>query len=391
MTFKYRLIGLILAGIIMAIFSLNSNIFEYWLKPDTIGVIPNQNQTIDSAQARILEAIGRDFFIAAGDRQYPIKPDQLKVWFEEYHRPYTNRQEFRPNIPRIEEYLKQLSENLDQSPVNGRFEINENGRIVEAVPARDGLKFDALLSAANIARALMQGRNSANLSYQPVKSDISLDRLSKLGINKLLAEGKSDFTGSSEARRHNIKVGAGVFNGVFLRPGEEFSFNQLLGPVEASAGYRYELVIKNKKLIPEYGGGICQVSTTLFRAAAKAGLPITERHAHSLPVRYYHPQGFDATIYPGVSDLRFINDTPGHILIQAEVASSSLAFEIYGSSDGRKVTIDGPHVYDVQTDGAMKAWLKRIVTPANGTEHKDIFYSNYQSPSLFPKIRNPLE
>ena len=182
-----------------------------------------------------------------------------------------------------------------------------------------------------------------------------------------------------------------IFTGIILRPGEQFSFNNLLGPVDASTGYLPERVIKEGKLIPEYGGGLCQVSTTLFRAVFHTGLPIKERRPHSLPVRYYNPQGFDATIYPGVSDLKFTNDTPAHILIQAKVVGSKLNFEIYGTSDNRRVVTDGPRQYDVQANGALKAILNRTTIYADGIEKKDEFRSSYKSPSLFPTVRNPLE
>jgi vancomycin resistance protein YoaR len=176
-----------------------------------------------------------------------------------------------------------------------------------------------------------------------------------------------------------------------LKPGQEFSFNQTLGAVDASGGYLPELVIKSGKIIPEYGGGLCQVSTTVFRAAVAAGLAILERHPHSIPVRYYNPQGFDATVYPGVSDFRFKNDTSAYILLQSKIVGSKLYFEIYGTSDGRKVAIDGPRQYDVKSNGALKAVLTRTVTYADGTEKKDVFYSSYQSSSAFVTIRNPLE
>ncbi len=207
----------------------------------------------------------------------------------------------------------------------------------------------------------------------------------------MLARGESNFTGSPKNRTHNINVGSKKFNGILVKPGEEFSFNKLLGPVDASSGYLPELVIKKGTLVPEYGGGLCQVSTTLFRAAVLAGLPILERHPHALPVHYYNPQGFDATIYPGVSDLRFKNDTPGYILIQSEITGSQMNFEIYGTNDGRKVTLDGPNQYDIKPNGSLKAILTRTILYPDGTEKKDVFQSSYKAPGSFPVVTNPLE
>mgnify|MGYP001613535693 CR=1 FL=1 len=161
--------------------------------------------------------------------------------------------------------------------------------------------------------------------------------------------------------------------------------------MEGSTGYLAELVIKGDKLVYEYGGGVCQVSTTMFRAAMASGLPIIERHPHSLPVRYYNPQGYDATVYPGVADLQFLNDTSAPVLIQSYVQGTAISYRIFGALDGRTVAINGPYQYDAQPDGSLKAVISRTVTYPDLTEKKQSFYSNYKSPSLFAVVRNPLE
>ncbi len=163
-----------------------------------------------------------------------------------------------------------------------------------------------------------------------------------------------------------------------IKPNEEFSFNTILGDVGPETGYKAELVIKQNKTVPEYGGGLCQVSTTAFRAAFYAGLPIKERQAHAFPVKYYNPQGFDATIYPPHPDLRFINDTPAYIVIQTKVEENNLIFEFYGTNDDRKVEVEGPRQYDIQADGSMKAILIRKIYDKDGNFIKEsIFNSNY--------------
>ena len=154
-------------------------------------------------------------------------------------------------------------------------------------------------------------------------------------------------------------------------------------------GYQPELVIKGGQTIPEYGGGLCQLSTTVFRAAILAGLPITERRPHSFPVKYYNPQGFDATIYPGVTDLKFINDTGKHILLQTRIDGTQLIVEFYGSNDGRQVAMDGPYQYDQKANGSMKAYFIRTISYPNGEKKEERFNSNYQPP--FAQARNPLE
>jgi len=161
-----------------------------------------------------------------------------------------------------------------------------------------------------------------------------------------------------------------------------------VGPKE---GYLPELVIKKGETIPEYGGGLCQVSSTAFRGAVQAGLEITERQNHAYPVRYYSPQGTDATIYPPHPDLRFKNNTPAYILIQTKIKGNKLYFEFYGSDDGRKVELIGPKTYDKKEDGSMKAvWTEKVSDKDGNPVLEKKFYSIYKSPALYPH-KNPLE
>ena len=172
---------------------------------------------------------------------------------------------------------------------------------------------------------------------------------------------------------------------MLIKPGEEFSFIKTLGPVDESTGYLPELVIKTDKTVPEFGGGMCQVSTTAFRAALNSGLKVTARTNHAYPVVYYNPQGLDATVYIPNPDLRFINDTPNYILIQTKIVGTQLFFDFYGTSDGRQTKIIGPQVLEKNDDGSMKTVAYQEVSDANGNLiRKDTFKSNYKSPSLFP-------
>ena len=152
-----------------------------------------------------------------------------------------------------------------------------------------------------------------------------------------------------------------------------------------------ELVIKHNKTVPEYGGGICQVSTTAFRAAVNSGLKIIERYPHAFPVKYYNPQGFDSTIYPPHPDLRFLNDTPKNILIQVKIEGTTLIFEFFGTADSREVKIKGPTILSASEDGSMKTILYQEIWRDGKMERQDKFFSNYKSPALYPVEKNPLE
>ncbi|MFH1366818.1 MAG: VanW family protein [Patescibacteria group bacterium] len=193
----------------------------------------------------------------------------------------------------------------------------------------------------------------------------------------------SNFSGSPKNRKHNIGVGVEKFSGVILAPGEEFSFIAILGDSGPEAGYLPELVIKNNQTIPEYGGGLCQVSTTLFRAAIYSGLEITARTPHAFPVVYYNPQGFDATVYDPKPDLKFLNDTPGYLLIEGIIEGNQITFNFYGTKTNQEVKIIGPDTLEKKEDGSMKTVLTQEVYKNGELFYRRSFYSNYDSPAKY--------
>lgn len=282
---------------------------------------------------------------------------------------------------------KDIAPMLYREPVNARFEV-QDGRVSQFALPQDGEQLDVPLSIKAVQRALASHTTSATLAVtitSPAITDV--DSTQSLGITSLLARGESDYKGSPKNRMHNIATGAARYHGLLIAPGQEFSFNEFLGPVTAEAGFKPELVIKNNVTTPEFGGGLCQVSTTIFRAAVHSGMKITSRRNHSYAVRYYGTPGFDATIYPPYTDFRFLNNTPGYLLVQTKIDGTRLSFELWGTDDGRSVTVDGPHPYDKQANGAVKATLKQTVVRNGETLIEDTFRSNYKSPALFPHIR----
>jgi len=302
----------------------------------------------------------------------------------------------------LNDYLTGLGSSINRNPVNAQLTV-QNNRVTNFSLPEDGLKLEIEKSISKIREEILNqdaknlpaealAKTGIKLEVSIIPPKITTKDINNLGITSLLAKGVSNFSGSPVSRIHNIKIGATKFNGVLLKPGEEFSFNTILGDVGPETGYKAELVIKQNKTVPEYGGGLCQVSTTAFRAAVYAGLPIKERQAHAFPVKYYNPQGFDATIYPPHPDLRFVNDTSSNLLIQTKIKGTELTFEFYGTHDGRKIEIEGPIQYDIQSDGSMKAQLIRRIYDKDGNFIREsIFNSNYKSPSLYPIEKNPLE
>jgi vancomycin resistance protein YoaR len=294
----------------------------------------------------------------------------------------SNKRTYKYNPSAIYAWTGQLAQSLGSKTSEPAIKI-ENGRVVEFTPPETGKALDRYNSTLRIIEELQKGKTSAELIVYKTEPSIDLGELNDLGIKELIGRGESKFGGSPRNRQHNIKVGIEKMKGIIIKPGEEFSFNKYLGPVEANTGFLPELVIKATGTVPEFGGGLCQVSSTTWRAAMNAGLPITQRRNHSYAVSYYGPQGTDATIYPGVIDLKFTNDTGNSILVWPYLKTSDyLVFDFYGTFDGRKVELGTPVQFDRKSDGSMKAYWTRKVTK-NGETKEERFNSTYQPPALF--------
>lgn len=171
----------------------------------------------------------------------------------------------------------------------------------------------------------------------------------KYGIVELLGTGESKYTGSASSRIHNLTLAAERTSGVLVPPGETYSFNESVGDISGTTGYQTAYVISNGRTVLGDGGGVCQTSTTLFRAVLNAGLPVVKRNPHAYRVSYYEiesPVGMDASIYQPYVDFQFKNDTKNYILVQAEadLENFGLNFKLYGTPDGREVTISEPVV-----------------------------------------------
>jgi len=185
------------------------------------------------------------------------------------------------------------------------------------------------------------------LVLQTVTPKIAGSDASRLGIQEVLGIGRSNYSGSPSHRRQNIALGASKMNGTLIAPGAEFSQLDTLDTIDGAHGWLTELVIKDNKTIPEYGGGLCQIGTTSFRAALAAGMEITERRNHSYRVSYYEPAGTDATIYDPAPDFRFRNNTSHYILVTSRVQNNEVITTIWGTYDGRKISQSKPVIWGI--------------------------------------------
>lgn len=294
------------------------------------------------------------------------------------------------NEEQIEQQVATWAEEIDQPAVNAIFEYDqETLEVKEFSPHREGIELDQeqtkqqiknwlqdwlkaferenLEKAAEDSGEVPNGEkradngesdveNSQELNSNPAlhlrktEPETTLAETNDLGIQEQIGFGESFYQGSIASRVHNIALSADKLSLNIIKPGEEFSFVKAIGPVNAATGFRHAYVIRSGSTILEYGGGVCQVSTTTFRALLNAGVDITRRLPHSYRVSYYEinqQPGFDATVYTGAVDLRFVNDTPGHLLIYSEADSERryMIVEVYGTDDGRSTEITNYRKY----------------------------------------------
>lgn len=253
----------------------------------------------------------------------------------------------------LDTFLKPTTEAIKVEPTEALFNF-ENGKVTTFRPSSDGQELDISALKRNLVShlpSIIAAETSQTIiipiPIKKLKPKITTEKVNNLGIKELIASGTSLYHGSIESRIYNLSLAASRINGILVAPGEVFSFNNALGDVSSFTGYKQAYVIQNGRTVLGDGGGICQVSTTLFRAILNAGLPVVERHAHAYRVHYYEedsPPGIDATVYvPGV-DLKFKNDTGNYILIQNYVdpANFRITFMLYGTKDNRQVTLGEP-------------------------------------------------
>lgn len=255
----------------------------------------------------------------------------------------------------IQEYIDSLAESVNHPPTEALFKF-EDGKVSEFRASQEGVTLNSSASALALVNQLKllevsPENNLLELVVSQTPPQNTTPEVNNLGIESLIGRGESSYVGSIPGRVHNVALTASKLNGVLVAPGETFSFNKTIGEVSRATGYQASYVIKGGRTVLGDGGGVCQDSTTLFRAVLDAGLPITERRAHSYRVGYYeqgNKPGFDATVYSPTTDFKFVNDTPGHILIQtnADTVNKTLTIELYGTNDGRVAEISNYTQWD---------------------------------------------
>ncbi len=250
--------------------------------------------------------------------------------------------------------LADLAQQIDRAPENARFTFNDDTHQLDVIkPGKIGRALDITTTLTRMTDALTRGDQRVTLAVNEQRPDFYDDaKAADLGITELVATGQTFYAGSSAERMKNINAAAASQHGIIVKPGEVYSFDQNLGDVSLDNGYAEALIIYNGQTVKGVGGGVCQVSTTAFRAAFAGGYPIIERWPHAYRVGWYERgfgPGLDATVFSPYVDFKFKNDTPYHILIEAYAndAAGRLTFKFYSTSDGRQVTISDPVIENV--------------------------------------------
>jgi len=340
--------------------------------------------SIDASKVAVAKS--RPFTLVAGQKKFAASSAEVTKWFKTQGSGSTTQLQLRPGA--IYNYLNvYVSPKVNKLGQQSRFK-SVDGNLHLISPGSKGTIVDGDKTSLAIRSALLAGRSSAVVSFKEQRPSIfSAGDFTKLSFPDLLARGETNFAGSPANRVHNIKVGTQRFDGLVIMPNEEFSFNNYLGEVTAANGYLPELVIKDNVTTPEYGGGICQISTTAFRGAMESGMKITSRRNHSYPVAYYGQPGYDATVYQPAPDFRFVNDTGYPVYIATKISGTKAAFEFFGKKAGRTVRINGPFITSKKPDGSLTAAIAQYVMLNGKTIREQNFVSSYQSADKFPEVK----
>jgi vancomycin resistance protein YoaR len=278
-----------------------------------------------------------------GDAQWEVTPATIGSWID-----------FRPaagiDPPVLEAFV--VSEDVSATVLpmvaqvgrparDASFQVS-NGTVT-IVPAEDGLQADAEDLATRLTAVLTgSGERRAELTMHRVEAEITTAEAQQMGIVERISTFTTDYPSSNKPRVNNIHILADALDGTLIPPGGTFSFNETIGPRTAEKGYQEANAIINGKLVPQLGGGICQVGTTVFNAVFLSGLPVVERKNHSLYISHY-PTGRDATVSWGGPDFKFKNDTPNWVLVATGYTNSTVTISLYGTSPGYQITSDtGP-------------------------------------------------
>jgi vancomycin resistance protein YoaR len=290
---------------------------ESWpLSTEELGVAPDVVKSVQNAYA-----VGRRRF-------FPLSyPARLRLLFQPQNLSLT----FDIAIDSFYRALSPAAEYLYRAPREAEFRLAEDNKQVDIVPEAPGQELDLELTALRLKEALgtYPVIETVELAVRESPPTRVASQLEKLKVREEMVSFSTAFSTANLNRVHNIRLAAQVLDGVLVEPGEVFSFNETVGDTTKDLGYRPAPIIVNRRLVEGIGGGVCQVSTTLYNAVLLAGLSVTERTNHSLQVGYV-PPGLDATVAFGWLDFKFLNQREHAVWIRTALEGNNLFVRIYG-------------------------------------------------------------
>ncbi len=311
------------------------------------------------------------------------------------------QEEVRVNAAALNKILAQMARH-DRLPVDARYVLNPEEQLVVR-PEVEGWKMNQPETRKQLELALLRpDLSEVRLTVVPKKAQVRAADLPQAQDLQLLAEATTYYGGSAAERIANVHAAARNLDGYIVPAGGVFNFNDAIGNISPENGFMEALVISGGRTIKGVGGGVCQVSTTAFRALYQAGLPILERNQHAYRVHWYDPiVGYDAAVYQPYLNLRATNDTPGPMVVRTAFTRSTLTVRLYGIPDGRQVSVSKPTIlsrtphpppqYIVdrslrpgqvkQVDWAVDGYRTRItrtITRPDGQVAVDVLNSNFR-------------
>jgi vancomycin resistance protein YoaR len=275
----------------------------------------------------------------------------------------------------LEARLVQIASQVYRTPANALW-VWENKTWI----ARDqfGWAMDLNATRANLLKAILAGKTSSGMVLKVTRPKRTAADFYARGIRHFFGGGSSSFAGSPAFRAQNIVAGSQQLDERTIQPGETFDFNKNV-KISKELGFVEGFIISNGTLEKDIGGGICQVSTTLFRAAYNSGLPIVQRNFHSYRVHYYDPPGFEATVFSPYKNLKFTNDTGSPLFLQVTwyLRSQRLEMNFYGPKPDRTVSVSKSFVFNVKPPAAPRLQAddrvpygrtRQIDSPENGMD-----------------------
>lgn len=366
-----------------------------------LAVVQQAPRILDvSAQAEIARSIlsqpltitpGGDY--AGNPEPWVFEPEQLAAMLKIERVDYEDGARFQIGLDtqQLGAFIATLAPEVAADPENARFIFNDDSRQLEVIePAVIGRRLEVETSVEHINQQLAQGAHSIDLQYDFSNPEVTSNAVAAdLGITQLVSDETTYFYGSSTERMQNISTAAARFHGLLVAPGEVFSMVDNIGDISLDSGFAEALIIYGDRTIKGVGGGVCQVSTTLFRAVFFGGFPVVERSPHAYRVYYYELNasnhvdgtmaGLDATVYAPVVDFQFQNDTPYWLLMETYVdtAARTITWKFYSTSDGRSVEWDTTGLQNVQeapdpiyeeNDELAQGTVKQVDWEADGAD-----------------------